>query len=68
MTAEANTEWNHFHLRMGIDQLEKDIRKIRYLAVDKLAAEDDVVCLMETIRFIEYNMKEMEINGGNGDE
>lgn len=68
MTSSANDEWNYFHLRMGIEQLEKDIRKIRHLAVDKLAAEDTVVCLLDTIRFIEYNMRELEITGGNGDE
>jgi hypothetical protein len=68
MTAEANTEWSHFDLMQGIEQLRKDCRKIRHLATDKLAGIEQVSSLIHTIDFIEYNMKEMEINGGNGDE
>lgn len=62
--------WSHFYLQCGIDELEKRVRKIRNLAVDANdpAVLEQIKAINHTIRFIEYNMSESDIDGGNGDE
>ena len=67
MTSSASDDWSYYQLRCGVDEFEKLIRKINRLATCKLAAKDLTDSLRHTIDFIEYNMNEMEINGGNGD-
>lgn len=61
-------EWKYFELSQGIAQLEKDIRKLAYLATDRQAVQEQVNCLRHTIDFIWYNMQESNITGGNGDD
>ena len=68
MTSSANAEWAYFHLKHGIDELKKQIRRNKMLGVDKDAVFAANESLQNTIDFIEYNMREMEITGGNGDE
>lgn len=67
MTSSANAEWNHFDLKMGIDELEKCIRQLKYLSTNAWETEQVVKQLRHTIEFIEYNIEQMEITGGNGD-
>lgn len=68
MTSSANDEWNHFDLKTGIEELEKRIRQLKRLSTNAWETEQVVKQLRHTIDFIEYNMREMEIIGGNGDE
>lgn len=65
MTAEKSN-WNYDDLSTGVATLENEIRYIlrnHANPLTKTRAEK----LRHTIDFIEYNMKEMEITGGNGD-
>jgi len=62
--------WSHFYLRCGIEELEKRVRKIMHLATDAndLATLEQIKAINHTIRFIEYNMSESDIDGSDGDE
>jgi hypothetical protein len=59
MTSSANDEWDYSKLRLAINLLDaiKAHAKTKY---DKESCE-------EGMNFIEYNMREMEITGGNRD-
>lgn len=52
---------------MGIDELEKRIRQLKHLSINAWETEQVVKQFRHTIEFIEYNMREMEITGGNDD-
>ena len=71
MTAEANTKWDYNQLLKGAGALEAWVADCN----EALAKRPNCRAILErraayqhTIAFIEYNMREMEINGGNGDE
>jgi hypothetical protein len=77
MTAEANTEWDHYKLEKAVSELRR-LARIENDLIDKLPAGifgveercwrgDDRDAYEHAADFIEYNMREMEINGGNGD-
>ena len=65
MTSSANDEWDYEDLRRGLATLEteKNVFAHRY----KDEADILVRAMQHTIDFIEYNMRELEITGGNGD-
>jgi len=66
MTSAANDEWNHYELKMAIHLINK---QALYLGRSKTSAGLlDAKSLQYAIEFIEYNMKELELKGGNGDE
>jgi hypothetical protein len=59
MTSSANNEWDYYKLIDGLHLLER--------LTHGLTGSFQYESIMHTIKFIEYNMKEMEITGGNGD-
>ena len=67
MTAD-NSQWDYHSLQRGISFLENAKAKLK---ADPLAIPSAVVwtCreIDQTIEFIEYNMREMEITDHNGD-
>lgn len=65
MTGSANDEWNHYELTMAVYLIEKEILHLRRGKLN--ASSLDAKTLQHAVNFIEYNMREMEITGGNGD-
>lgn len=63
MTSGANDEWDYGKLETGIKYLELSLR---HLLHNEKAAHD-VEAVKHTLEFIEYNMRELEVTGGNGD-
>lgn len=59
MTSSANDEWNYDQLRFAVHLLEA-------LQLAAKTAHDHDAC-RHGVDFIEYNMRELEITGGNGD-
>ncbi len=68
MTFQPVKGFDYFYLIQGIQALEKAMRQNSRLGVDREAVQQANKCLQKTIDFIEYNMRELEIMGGNGDE
>jgi len=65
MTSSANDEWDYYALKDGLSSLEGRRRElIKLLGTN---TSEQVRNIEHTIAFIEYNMREMEIIGGNGD-
>jgi hypothetical protein len=69
MTGSASDEWDYHSLNEGIAYLEKNIRQVQKLhfQIDPAETQSRIKMLQHTIDFIEYNMRELEITGGNGD-
>ncbi len=63
MTSSANDKWSFDALEIGIETLRVCAKEMR---MNKDPAWK-IAPLVQTIDFIEYNMREMEITGGNGD-
>ena len=68
MTAEANTKWDY-------QDLTEALKHIEYLVTcyeERNDADDmsriTAMELRHAVKFIEHNMREMGINGDNGDE
>jgi len=59
MTSSANDEWNYDKLKMAVHLLDA-------IKVNAKTKYDRESC-QTGIDFIEYNMRELEIVGGNGD-
>ena len=57
MTSSANDEWDYSELMDGIKFLK-----------NSTGFWNNKYTYQHLIDFIEYNMKEMEITGGNGDD
>lgn len=57
MTSNANDEWDYRKLMDGIAFLKRSTGQW-----------DGKYTYQHLISFIEYNMRELEITGGNGDE
>ena len=72
MTSSANTEWDYYDLMCGIEELWFELNRINR-EVDRVGESCSAGLtlrkkrIQHTIDFIEYNMREMEITGGNGD-
>ncbi len=71
MTGEANMEWDYGKLRDTITYLEDEAERMDRVYRTSInfsfyKAKSD--SYRHAVAFIEYNMKEMEITGGNGDE
>lgn len=68
MTSSANDEWNSYELIMAVHLIYKTIRLLEKApANEKNSCKLDIKSLQHAIDFIEYNMRELEITGGNGD-
>ena len=79
MTSSANDDWNHYRLKQAIGYMWEEARKWRRLAQccraypDSPAVFSDKYAIEQAemfeyaVEFIEYNMEQMEITGGNGD-
>lgn len=70
MTSSANDEWNHYELKIAVHLIGRQIRFMKekhfhgeLSEVSKL----DIKSLQHGIDFIEYNLRELEITGANGD-
>lgn len=63
MTSSANDEWDHGKLTRAIKHFNYERISNRIDGYPKYVMED----IQHAIDFIEYNMREMEITGGNGD-
>ena len=59
MTSSANDEWDYSKLRLALNLLDA-------IKVHAKTAYDKESC-QAGMDFIEFNMREMEITGGNGD-
>lgn len=64
MTSSANDEWDYDKLQTGLAQLAW---AHRIILPGALAGKLQQEALKHTMDFIEYNMRKLEITGGNGD-
>ena len=69
MTSSANDEWDYDDLMCGIEELWFELNRINreLQKSSNTGLEIRKKRIQHTIDFIEYNMREMEITGGNGD-
>lgn len=65
MTISSNEEWNHDKLQHAIYRMQLIIDSMKNLKDAVIVAE--ISAFQHAIDFIEYNMEQSEITGGNGD-
>lgn len=72
MTSAANNEWDYEKLMQAIKEMHFGIAALDMVIStntieDKESVSSRIAVFRHAIDFIEYNMREMEITGGNGD-
>jgi hypothetical protein len=67
MTSSANDEWDHGKLTDAIKNMDVIVTNLKKYNGHSAYEMQRASALIHAIDFIEYNMREMEITGGNGD-
>ncbi len=67
MTSSANDAWDYDKLLYGISILENAKAMIQERGVIQSIKDWSARDIQHTIDFLEYNMEQSEITGGNGD-